>query len=478
MADAGPKNSLDELQARSLKILREEIAERMRAGKSTMDISLTEIMRRILESDPDLVRDVVGTSGSEGASGGSGKKISSDHKKIKEPKGDKIMTRGTETRFFGEGIQVVTEEPEKVQAALDKLFGVKVDAQFNRVQPFSSFRAAYTAISGDEEVRGVPSEEGLRFGERFMNYMRMPAAFNSSTFTYALGNSMHRRLIQDYKAVDYGEEALISYKRNAQDFKSMESVRIGYFSDLPDMNPETADYDEVSLLTDEEISYVLNQKGIIMSITRKMILNDDLRTVQQMVSRLGRAAKRTFARRGWNIIQNNGTYKGDSKNLFHVDHGNLGAVALTADSTGVTTLKNRVAAMFGQLEKDSSEKLALTPKWLWGPIDIQATMRILNMPWISTNTPNPYGGLFGANHERIITQRLATDPNDWGLIGDSNEVELLEVAFLNGKEEPELFLANNPLVGQMFVADKIQYKERHEYEWEIVDYRGFDKSVC
>jgi hypothetical protein len=38
-------------------------------------------------------------------------------------------------------------------------------------------------------------------------------------------------------------------------------------------------------------------------------------------------------------------------------------------------------------------------------------------------------------------------------------------------------VADDPTVNQMFVADKIQYKSRHEYEFEIADTRGFDKSV-
>ena len=70
-----------------------------------------------------------------------------------------------------------------------------------------------------------------------------------------------------------------------------------------------------------------------------------------------------------------------------------------------------------------------------------------------------------------------TDPSDWMMFADPNEVEILELAYLNGQQEPEMFVADNPPVGQMFVADKVQYKIRHEYETEIVDYRGAYKSV-
>jgi len=375
------------------------------------------------------------------------------------------------------GVRVGAEEPEKLQAAFDKLMGVTVDEKFKDVAALTSLRAAYVHLTGDTDVRGVPTQNGLKIGEAMMQMMRMPAAYSTASFTYVLGNSMYRRLIQDYRAVDYGEQALISYKRNAKDFKTMESINVGYFGDLPDVDPESGDYAEITMANDEEISYALNQKGIILTVNRKVIINDDLKSVQVLVSRLGRAAKRTFAERGWAKINSNATYKGDSTALFDASHGNLGSVALTADATGVTTLTNRLVAMFNQTEKDSGKCLCLEPAKIWVPRALLETARLLNSSWPGAAAPNSHAGLFGANHENILVNKSATDTTDWGLIGNPAEVELLEVAFLNGQEVPELFVADNPLVGQMFVADKIQYKQRHEYEWEIADYRGFDKSV-
>ncbi len=395
--------------------------------------------------------------------------------KDKKEEVDKLTGDGRVTGAGG--VRIGTEEPDRIQAAMDKLFGVKVDDKFKDVVAFSSLRAAYAKMTGDPEVRGVPNRDGIRFGEAFMDFMRLPAAYSSSSFTYALGNTMYRRLTQDYKAVDYSENILISYKRNARDFRTMESIRIGYFGDLADITPETVDYPEITMVTDEEIAYAINQKGGILTVTRKVIINDDLRTVQALVSRVGRAAKRTYAQRGWNKIINNSTYDGDSVALFDAAHGNLGAVALTADATGITTLKNRLVAMFNQTEKDSSKKLGLEALNLWVPRELLEIAKQLNSSWPGAGVSNPHAARFGLNHERIIVNKLTTDATDWGLAGDPNEVELLEVAFLNGQEEPELFVADNPLTGQMFVADKIQYKIRHEYEWEIGDYRGFDKSV-
>jgi hypothetical protein len=403
--------------------------------------------------------------------------IATLHAAIKEEKEyvDKLTGSGS---VQGSGqVRAGTEEPERVQAAFDKMMGVVVDDKFKDVPAFTSLRSAYTRITGDPDVRGIPNRDGVRFGEAYMAYMQLPAAYSSSTFTYALGNTMYRRLIQDYNVPKWREDILISFKRNARDFRTLESVRIGYFGDIADVDPETADYQEIPMVTDEEVSYNLNQKGAIFSVNRKVIINDDLRTVQQTVSHIGRAAKRTFSNRGWAKIVGNATYKGDSTAVFTVGHGNLGSVALTNDATGITTLANRLIAMYTQSEKDSGATLGLEPKYLCVPRAYLEIAKGLNSPWPGVAGGNPHAGRFGVNHENIITMLLTTDTNDWVLVADPNDVELLEVAFLNGQEQPELFVADNPLVGQMFMGDKVQYKIRHEYEWEIVDYRGFDKSV-
>lgn len=399
------------------------------------------------------------------------------HAAIKEEKEylDKLTGSGTVT---GSGqVRMGSEEPEKMQAACDLLLGVQVDERFKDIKAFEGIRAAYAQITGDSEVRGMPTRDGLKFGQAYMEMMRLPAAYSSSSFSFVLGTSMYRRLVQDYRGVDFAEQMLISYIRRAVDFKTMESIRVGYYGDLPDVDPEAADYAELTNVTDEEVTFALNQKGGIVTITRKTIVNDDLRSLQKIPSRLGRAAKRTKAQRCWNKIINNATYKGDSKALFHNDHGNLGAVGLTNDATGITTLTNRLVAMYNQTEQDSGKKLALEALYMWVPREKLEVAKGLNSPWPGVAGGNPHAGRFGVNHERIITNKLTTDTDDWGLVANGQDVELLEVAYMNGQEEPEFFVADNPLIGQMFAADKIQYKIRQEMEVEIDDYRGFDKSV-
>jgi hypothetical protein len=388
------------------------------------------------------------------------------------------MVWGTAGRSYAPRVELGPSEPEKLQAALDKLFDVEVSENLKYLPPFRSLRRAYTGLTGDWELRGIPSPEGIKLGEAFMSIMRLPAAYSSASFSFVLGNSLGRRLIKEYRAVDYREDALISYVRNAKDFRDMEIIGVGYLGDVPDVDPETADYQEMTLPTDVEATYALNQKGWILTINRKVILNDDLKTVLQLVSKMGRAHRKTHAKRAWAKIIQNADFKGDSTALFHEDHGNLGATTLTNDATGVATLTAALKDMYAQAEQDSGEGLALEPLHLWVPRALLEIAHGLNSSWPLTAGGNPHAGRFGANHERIICNPLFTDASDWGMIANPADVELLEAAYLNGQREPEFFLCNNPLVGQVFIADKIAYKSRHEFEMEICDYRGFWKAVA
>ena len=70
-----------------------------------------------------------------------------------------------------------------------------------------------------------------------------------------------------------------------------------------------------------------------------------------------------------------------------------------------------------------------------------------------------------------------TDTNDWALSADKMDVASVEIGFLDGNQEPELFIQDNPTVGSMFSHDKLTYKIRHVYGGNVLDFRGLWKSV-
>jgi HPt (histidine-containing phosphotransfer) domain-containing protein len=204
-----------------------------------------------------------------------------------------------------------------------------------------------------------------------------------------------------------------------------------------------------------------------------MIINDDQRAVQKILSRLPRAARRGLARQCFAPFISNATYKGDSKAIFHVDHANLGSAAY-----GIASALAAKTAMSLQTEPGSGERLMLRPKTVCYPSELFGIVKNVNdfnPQAVAIADGNSMYGFF--KPEDLCECPFMTDATDWLMFADPNEVEILELAFLNGQQEPEMFVADNPAVGQMFVGDKVQYKIRHEYKPEPVDYRGAYKAV-
>jgi hypothetical protein len=293
--------------------------------------------------------------------------------------------------------------------------------------------------------------------------------------------------MMDYAAVDYGEDRIISFRRRAVDFRTLEAQRLAYSADLPTVNPEVADYTEAASLGEEQVSYVVSTRGRLMSVTRKTMLADDLGAVLKLPIREGRAARRTFARVVWNLAINNANYDADATAWFHANHLNIGSVALTADAGGVAEVVAAMNRIMAQTEPGSAETLR-GAYWkhkltLAVPQALAGKAKQLNqskgIPGAANQGDNPVYGVFGAedNPERIVVNPLFTDVTDWYLFLDPSEAEIIEVAFLNGQETPEVFIADQQNVGQMFLADKVQYKIRHEYGAEILDFRTGQKNV-
>jgi hypothetical protein len=345
-------------------------------------------------------------------------------------------------------------------------------ADYAQVPAFSGLREMYVHLTGDTEITGRFNRANLPAD------LRAAQDITSATFAFAIGNTLHRRLIKDYREANFQEDLLISIRKPVPDFKTQEAIKVGYFSDLDNVDPEAADYQEIGAVTDEEATYAILQKGNILTITRKMIINDDKSLVSRLVSRLGRAARRTHAKYVWNLWIANANCS-DGTAWHTAPHGNLGAAALS-----FATVLIAYKALAAMTEKDSGEIIGLLDSpsvkpTLFGPVDLMETLETISLDEyyysandLTTKVRNPLKGKI--NH---ATVSLLSDANDWGLILPSSEVDHIEMGYLNGRQEPEMFVADAPQAEQVFVADKIRHKIRHEYAGTPVDFVGSYKAI-
>jgi len=387
---------------------------------------------------------------------------------------------------------------EKIQMACDRMFGLSQEdmkfavghrtlenkpffedlearskqdyEEYDDVPAFSSIREMYTLLTGDPDVSG-------RFNRRKLPAeLRAMADITSATFSYVLGNTLGRRLVRSYRKMDFKEDLLISIRKTVKDFRQQEAVLVGGFPDIATVDPEAADYQEIASVSDEESTYTVGAKGNLLTITRKTIINDDISLIQRLVDGFARAFARTHGKYVWNFFINNSNCT-DGTAWFTSSHGNLGSSALS-HSTAYTAWK----FLAKTTEKDSGERIGLIDGSfklnLVGPPDIKNLMsRIAHEEFyyssddLTTKLPNP---LYEEVEDHVIA--LLTDTDDWGLLLPPDVIDTIEIGYLNGREEPEFFVADSPQSEQVFVADKIRHKGRHEYAGAVIDYRSGYKA--
>lgn len=350
---------------------------------------------------------------------------------------------------------------EKVQHMLEAFF----DPNHKEHRNVHSFKECYIAITGDRRVTGRFDDcdrallrESL--GDEFRE------SLDTSSFANVLGNTIARRMVAEYRAAaDYdGWRRIVSIVA-VNDFRTQERVRFGGYGDLPAV-AQGGPYAALTSPTDEKASYAVTKRGGTEDLTLETIKNDDVGVIRRIPVKLGRAAKRTLAKFVFDFIKDNPVIY-DNVALFHATHGNLGSAALDA-----TSLAARRLAMLKQAELSSADRLGIGPKSILVPLDLQQAAVDL----FKLNTNNEKNFIQSLTPD-IIPVWYWTDANDWALAADPMDIPGLEVGFLDGNEEPELFVQDNPTVGSMFSNDKLTYKIRHIYNGAITDYRAFDKSV-
>jgi len=354
-------------------------------------------------------------------------------------------------RVSGLGVQVGDGPREKGQAMLEAFF----DPKHRDHGQARSIKDCYVHLTGDTRVTG--RVVAGRFSE----------ALDSTSFADVLGDSITRRMIADYRTVTEFDiwRNLTGQPVPISDFRSQERTRFGGYGDLP-VVAEKGAYTALASPDDEGADYKVTKRGGTETVTLEMIKNDDVGAIQRIPTRLSRAAKRTLGKFVLDFIRSNPVIY-DGKALFHVDHGNLWTAALAAASYAAARL-----AMVKQQEYGTTDAIGVGPKFLWVPPDLEETaynlfQRATNLDKTFVQTLIP----------TIVPVWYWTDANDWAVSADPLDIPTIEIGFLDGNEEPELFVQDSPTVGSFFTNDQITYKIRHIYGGAPVDFRGVGKSV-
>lgn len=357
----------------------------------------------------------------------------------------------------------VEDRSTKIAGMLDAFF----DPSHKDHRSAQSFRECYIEMTGDTRVTGLLANmDRTRLAESLGAVYR--ESLDSASFAAVLGDSITRRMVADYRdKSQYDGWRQIANVVPVTDFRTQERALYGGYGDLPAVAQGGA-YLALGSPTDAKATYAASKRGGTEDITLEMIKNDDVGAIRRIPVKLSRSAKRTLAKFVFDFIRNNPVVY-DGVALFHAAHNNLGAAALSATTVGAGR-----TAMLKQPELSSAEPMGIGPKSILVPVDLQeATWNLFQR---------------GTNLDKTFVQSMLldiipvwywTDTNDWAMAADPLDIPGIEVGFLDGQEEPELFVQDMPNVGSMFSNDKVTYKIRHIYGGNVVagGEKAFYKAV-
>lgn len=361
----------------------------------------------------------------------------------------------------------------RVQAGpdeVDKFRGAASDSLLARAMIINPVTKVRYAVDGANPLRGMQLREIAReclhrIGVRTdgMTALEMVGrAFTQSTsdFPVLLENAMHKSLQSSYAV------AADTWRRwcavgTVSDFRAHPRYRVGSLGNL-DSKTELGEFKNKAIPDGEKASITAGTKGNIINLSREAIINDDLGAFLGLAAMLGRAASRTVEAGAYSTLASNPTM-GDGFALFSTEHANTDSAAAPSVAT-VSTGRNKMAS---QKDISGNDYLDLRPAIFLSGLSYGSDARVLNGAEYDPDTanklqrPNAVRGLF---RDVVDTPRI-TD-SKWYMFADPNDAPVIEVAFLEGNDQP--FLDQE----EGFSVDGSRWKVRLDYGIAAIDFRG------
>jgi phage head maturation protease len=281
-----------------------------------------------------------------------------------------------------------------------------------------------------------------------------------SDYPAVYGNVVNRTLQEAYRLAPNVLKTL-ARPSTAKDFRAKVKVK---FADTVKLQPVTEHgrY-QYQYGVDAQETYSIGTYGALFSISRQMIINDDLSVFTDIPAQLGIASAEFEADTLIGLLTQNGgngpVMQEDNINLFAAGHGTIGA----AGKLSVNALSDARLAMRRQ-KGMNGRPIAVTPKFLLVPpeLETQAEQTLADIRPTQFSEVNPFSGKF----EILVEPRL-TNPTAWYVVADPGLAEGLEFSYLAGFEGPQ----TENRMG--FEVDGMEFKVRLDFGAAFLDWRSW-----
>lgn len=292
------------------------------------------------------------------------------------------------------------------------------------------------------------------------------AAFTQSTsdFPILLEDAMHKTMLQAYQTAPDTWSRFCALG-SVSDFRPHHRYRSASIGNMQVVN-ENGEFKNVPIKDGEKASIQADTKGLIVNMSRQMVINDDLGAFIGMAANIGRSARRTVEAAVYALLGENsglGPTQADGEPLFHANRNNVASSAVNSTESWDAM---RVL-MAQQKDVGGNDYLDIRPSIWLGPIGLGGAARNVNEAEYNDEAtknqrrPNISRGLVS---DIVDTPRLTG--NRFYLFANPSEAPVIEVAFLDGQIEPYLERMEG------FTVDGSMFKGRHDFGVAAVDYRG------
>ena len=303
---------------------------------------------------------------------------------------------------------------------------------------------------------------------RFAFGRGIEAGFSTIDIGGILSNVANKFLLEGFFSVERTWRNICAV-RNVSDFKTVTSYRlIG-----KDQYELVAPGGELKhgTLGNESYTNKADTYGLVLSIDRRDIINDDLGAITTVPRKLGRGSGLKINDVFWTIFMNNAAF-------FTVGNKNFFSGATTA--LGIDSLSAAEVMFMDQVDGDG-KPIGIMPAILLVPTALSAIgsqlFKSLELRDTTANAKfpvaNPHQGKFRVEVSRYLANAVYTGNSSkaWYMLAEPTDLPVIEVAFLNGQESPTIETADAD-----FNVLGVQMRGYHDFGVALQDFRGGVKS--
>lgn len=281
----------------------------------------------------------------------------------------------------------------------------------------------------------------------------------TSDFPSIFQNALNKALLARYELFmpTYRE---IAAERQFKDFRPHPQVRAGDFPTLQEVK-ETGEL-QYGSTTDNGEPISVKAYGTVFSITRQMLMNDNLGAIDQILSSAGDMVLVFENTTFYAMFNSNPVLNQDSTAVFAAGHNNL---ASSGAAPSVTTIGAGREALRG-MKSPSGNFLNVPPAIiLTGPAQETAADQMITAitPTLTTSV-NPFSGRL-----RSVSDANIGD-NSWYLLADPVRLPNFIYGFLAGQAGPRT------RTYEPFGVQGVKVSLEHDFGVGAIDYRGAYKS--